>query len=208
MERGHGAGRRLRTDGRADGGPLDRRGAAPTDAGADAADAGGAEGGGDEVVVGRPDAGGGDQLEVQPRPMAVMRPDPGTVIGAPQPADDPPLLGEVRLFAGWFAPSGWMPCDGRLLAIADHEALYALIGIQFGGLGVTTFALPDLRGRVAIGASDQLRPGTRGGDDAVTTVEVAAGADATAAAAGSNRQPQLGLQYLIAVAGVVPAWPV
>lgn len=58
-----------------------------------------------------------------------------------------PFLGEVRVFAGSFAPSGWAFCDGSLVSIAENDALYALIGTTYGGDGVTTFGLPDLRGR-------------------------------------------------------------
>lgn len=57
-------------------------------------------------------------------------------------------LGEIKLFGGNFAPLGWAPCDGRLLSIAENDALYALIGTTYGGDGQTTFGLPDLRGRV------------------------------------------------------------
>jgi microcystin-dependent protein len=59
-------------------------------------------------------------------------------------------LGEVRPFAGNFAPVGWALCNGQLLSIADNTALYAVIGTIYGGDGVTTFALPDLQGRVAV----------------------------------------------------------
>ncbi|HEX5056965.1 MAG TPA: tail fiber protein [Gammaproteobacteria bacterium] len=62
-----------------------------------------------------------------------------------------PFLGEVRLFAGNFAPAGWNFCDGTLLPIADNEALYTLLGTTYGGDGMTNFALPDLRGRVPVG---------------------------------------------------------
>jgi microcystin-dependent protein len=58
-----------------------------------------------------------------------------------------PYLGEIRMFGGNFAPLGWAFCDGRLLPIADNDALYILIGTTYGGDGQETFALPDLRGR-------------------------------------------------------------
>jgi len=64
-----------------------------------------------------------------------------------------PYLGEIRMFAGTFAPVGWALCNGQLLAIAastDTEALFNLIGTTYGGDGQSTFALPDLRGRVPI----------------------------------------------------------
>lgn len=59
-------------------------------------------------------------------------------------------IGEVRIFAGNFAPRGWALCDGQLLAISQNTALFSLIGTMYGGDGRTTFALPDLRGRVVV----------------------------------------------------------
>ncbi|OGA81067.1 MAG: phage tail protein [Burkholderiales bacterium RIFCSPHIGHO2_01_FULL_63_240] len=61
-----------------------------------------------------------------------------------------PFVGEIRLFAGNFAPSGWALCDGSMLSIAENETLFNLIGTTYGGDGQSTFALPDLRGRVPI----------------------------------------------------------
>lgn len=61
-------------------------------------------------------------------------------------------LGEIRLFGGDFAPAGWMLCEGQLLAISENDSLFSLLGATFGGDGVETFALPDLRGRVPIHA--------------------------------------------------------
>jgi microcystin-dependent protein len=61
-----------------------------------------------------------------------------------------PFLGEIRIFAGNFAPQGWAFCAGQLMAISQNDALYALIGTTYGGDGVTTFGLPDLRGRAPI----------------------------------------------------------
>lgn len=61
-----------------------------------------------------------------------------------------PYIGEIRLFGCTFAPNGWADCDGQLLPIADNDALFALIGTTYGGDGQTTFALPDLRGRVPL----------------------------------------------------------
>ena len=66
-----------------------------------------------------------------------------------------PLIGEVQMFAGNYAPDGWAFCDGSILNIADNTALYSLLGDAFGGDGRTTFGLPDLRGRIAIGAGHQ-----------------------------------------------------
>ena len=61
-----------------------------------------------------------------------------------------PYVGEIRLFAGNFAPAGWMFCDGSILTIADNTTLFQLIGTTYGGDGQQTFALPDLRSRVPI----------------------------------------------------------
>lgn len=60
------------------------------------------------------------------------------------------FLGEVRMFAGNFAPRGWLLCHGQLLSIAENTALFSLLGTTYGGDGRTTFALPDLRGRAPI----------------------------------------------------------
>ena len=61
-----------------------------------------------------------------------------------------PYVGEIRLFAGSFAPLGWYFCDGKLLQISDYQILYTLLGTTYGGDGQTTFGLPDLRGRVPL----------------------------------------------------------
>ena len=61
-----------------------------------------------------------------------------------------PFIGQIILFAGNFAPRGWAFCDGQLLPISQNSALFAILGTTYGGDGITTFALPDLRGRVAI----------------------------------------------------------
>lgn len=58
--------------------------------------------------------------------------------------------GEIRLFAGDFAPRGWAFCDGRLISIDRNPVLFALLGTMYGGDGITSFALPDLRGRVPV----------------------------------------------------------
>ena len=64
--------------------------------------------------------------------------------------DDQPFFGEIRMWAGTFEPYGWRFCDGRLLDIATYDALFNLIGTTYGGDGLTTFALPDLRGRIPV----------------------------------------------------------
>ncbi|WP_395023830.1 phage tail protein [Comamonas odontotermitis] len=61
-----------------------------------------------------------------------------------------PFLGEIRMFGFQRVPNGWFACDGSLIPIAQYDALYALLGTTYGGDGVTTFAVPDLRGRLPI----------------------------------------------------------
>jgi len=82
------------------------------------------------------------------------------------------FLGEVRAFGFDFAPRGWARCDGQILPIAPNTALFSLLGTTYGGDGRTTFALPDLRGRVLVhaGAGPGLSPaivGQRGGAEQV-----------------------------------------
>ncbi|WP_299628628.1 tail fiber protein [uncultured Tateyamaria sp.] len=79
-----------------------------------------------------------------------------------------PFLGQVVIFGGNFAPRGWAFCDGQLLAIASNSALFSILGTIYGGDGRTTFALPDLRGRVPMGPRhgpglSDYRLGQRGG---------------------------------------------
>lgn len=61
-----------------------------------------------------------------------------------------PYVGEIRMFAGNFAPAGWLFCDGQLLPISENETLFQLIGTTYGGDGEETFALPNLQSRVPI----------------------------------------------------------
>lgn len=86
------------------------------------------------------------------------------------------FLGEIRIFAGTYAPEYWHICDGTYLAIQGNEALFSLLGTTYGGDGLTRFALPDLRGRIPIGqgAGPNLTPrllGSYGGTEAVTLTE-------------------------------------
>jgi microcystin-dependent protein len=79
-----------------------------------------------------------------------------------------PYVGEIRLWAGTFEPLNWMFCDGRLLAIADYDTLFNLIGTTYGGDGQATFALPDLRGRVPIHMSSTFQLAETGGQEEIT----------------------------------------
>ena len=79
-----------------------------------------------------------------------------------------PYVGEIRMFAGNFAPAGWMLCEGQLLPIAENETLFQLIGTTYGGDGESTFALPDLRGRIPVHQGDGFTIAQSGGDEQVT----------------------------------------
>ena len=79
-----------------------------------------------------------------------------------------PYVGEIRMFAGNFAPAGWMFCEGQLLPISENETLFQLIGTTYGGDGESTFALPDLRGRTPIHVGSGHTLGERGGEQAHT----------------------------------------
>jgi microcystin-dependent protein len=83
-----------------------------------------------------------------------------------------PFVGEIRLFAGNFAPAGWMFCEGQLLPISENDTLFNLIGTTYGGDGQATFALPDLRGRVPVhqgtGSGSTYTLGEAGGVEGVT----------------------------------------
>lgn len=76
-------------------------------------------------------------------------------------------IGEIILFAGNFAPGGYLPCDGRTLSISEYEPLFALIGTTYGGDGVDTFVVPDLRGRVPVGDQPSAPLGTVSGSEGV-----------------------------------------
>ena len=86
-----------------------------------------------------------------------------------------PFIGEIRMFAGSFAPAGWAFCDGQLLPISENDALFALIGTTYGGDGQETFALPELRGRSPIHQGNNHVLAESGGTETVTlTVNQAA----------------------------------
>ena len=88
-------------------------------------------------------------------------------------AQSEPFIGEIVMFAGNFAPRGWALCQGQSLQISDNQALFSILGTIYGGDGRTTFALPDLRGRVPLqqgngpGLSNRLL-GSRGGEETHT----------------------------------------
>jgi microcystin-dependent protein len=85
-----------------------------------------------------------------------------------------PFIGEIRMFGGSFAPSGWAFCNGALIPISENDALFNLIGTTYGGDGQETFALPNLQGRIPIhqgqgpGISQNYQIGEQGGVEQVT----------------------------------------
>lgn len=115
-----------------------------------------------------------------------------------------PFVGEIRLFAFNFEPAGWAACDGQLLPISENDTLFQLIGTTYGGDGQSTFALPDLRGRLPIHMGQGAGLGNRllaetGGVETVTLTSsqipshthtlIATAAAATAVTPGSNLLP-------------------
>lgn len=92
---------------------------------------------------------------------------------APEFVGPEPYIGEITLFAGNFAPRGWMFCDGQVLPISSNQALFSILGTTYGGDGRTTFSLPYLRGRTPINAGSgpglsSYRIGDKGGMEMVT----------------------------------------
>lgn len=108
-----------------------------------------------------------------------------------------PFLGEIRIFPYNFAPRGWAFCQGQILSIAQNTALFSLLGTTYGGNGQTTFALPDLRGRMPLGSGQGpgLSPYDLGQVSGTETVTLTTGqmpshnhlASSTQAGAGSTR---------------------
>ena len=105
-----------------------------------------------------------------------------------------PYVGEIRMFAGNFAPAGWMFCEGQLLPISENETLFQLIGTTYGGDGESTFALPDLRGRIPIHQGNGFTLAETGGAEEITlTVQQIAShnhAFLTSANTGTGSNPQ------------------
>jgi len=102
-----------------------------------------------------------------------------------------PFVGEIRAFAGNFAPAQWHLCDGSLLPISNYEVLYTLLGTTYGGNGTTTFGLPDLRGKALLsqgtgpGLSNRVL-GQTGGTESVTLTIAQTPAHTHAASASTN----------------------
>jgi microcystin-dependent protein len=95
-------------------------------------------------------------------------------------------VGEIRMFAGNFAPAGWMFCEGQLLPISDNETLFNLIGTTYGGDGESTFALPDLRGRIPVHQGNGVALAETGGAEDITLTVSQIGAHAHSLLATSD----------------------
>lgn len=106
-----------------------------------------------------------------------------------------PYVGEIRMFAGNFAPAGWQFCDGTLLPISEFETLFNLIGTTYGGDGQSTFAVPDLRGRIPLHFGGGFTLAETGGVEQVTLTvqQIPSHTHAlTANTATGNQQPPTG----------------
>jgi microcystin-dependent protein len=79
-----------------------------------------------------------------------------------------PYIGEIRMFAGSFAPAGWAFCSGQLLPISENETLFQLIGTTYGGDGQSTFALPNLQSRIPLHFSSEIQLAEQAGVESVT----------------------------------------
>jgi len=122
------------------------------------------------------------------------------------------FLGEIRLFAGNFPPQGWAFCNGALLAIAQNDALFALLGTTYGGDGQSTFALPDLRGRVPLHqgtlAGNNYVIGQQAGVESVTLTTGQIPAHSHTASASTALPPATGAGISLTGPGAyVPAAP-
>jgi microcystin-dependent protein len=108
-----------------------------------------------------------------------------------------PYVGEIRMFAGNFAPAGWAFCNGALLPISENEILFNLIGTTYGGDGVNTFALPNLQSRIPIHVGPGYALGQSGGAETVTltTGQIPAHSHVPLAnsAAGGQQSPANGI---------------
>jgi len=120
-------------------------------------------------------------------------------------------IGAVSLFAGNFTPPDCLPCDGRLVNISDYEALFTILGTTYGGDGITTFALPDLRGRSIVGAGTRPGGGTYYiGEEFGTETDTITNLNMPTQMGGggqalNNDSPSLVMNYLIALTGVFPS---
>jgi microcystin-dependent protein len=130
----------------------------------------------------------------------------GIALSGSASAQSEPFLGEIRCFGFNFAPRGWLPAEGQIMAIAPNTALFSLLGTTYGGDGQTTFALPDLRGRSIVGVDQgpgltPIEIGEFGGAEATTlsTAQLPAHTHVVTPQGGA------GDATLVSPAGAVPA---
>ena len=141
----------------------------------------------------------------------------------PEPQVMEGYIGEIRMFGGNFAPRGWALCEGQLLAISSNSALFSILGTTYGGDGRTSFGLPDLRGRVAVGAGSgpglsNRNLGAKFGSENISlplkgvskklSMEVGRSTSTYNVLQGSpveNVPPALGMNYIICLTGIYPS---
>jgi microcystin-dependent protein len=111
-----------------------------------------------------------------------------------------PYVGEIRMFAGNFAPAGWMFCEGQLLPISEYETLFQLIGTTYGGDGESTFALPDLRGRLPVHQGNGFILAETGGTEEITLTVSQIPAHSHPFLASSNNAMSTSPQYAVLAA--------
>jgi len=116
-----------------------------------------------------------------------------------------PYIGEIRIFAGNFAPLAWSFCEGQLIPISENEALFQLIGTTYGGDGESTFALPDLRGRIPIHQGNGFVLAEAGGAESITltTQQIPAHTHALVATTATGNNPNPGGNLLATNPGTV-----
>lgn len=121
--------------------------------------------------------------------------------GGPVPRGDDAIIGEIRMFAGNYAPEGWALCNGQWLPIAGFQALFSVISTTYGGDGKDFFALPDMRGRVPVhqGQGIGLGPRQPGQKSGAEAVQVCADAEVSARAPA-----ELCVSFIIALNGMFP----
>jgi microcystin-dependent protein len=136
-----------------------------------------------------------------------------TLAATPALAEDC-LIGEMKLFAGIFAPRGYALAQGQELQIGQYPAQFAIFGTTYGGNGTSTFKLPDMRGRVPIGAGmgpglNNVNLGQKSGDEWTVPRQAQAqaggGANVAAPVQITNMQPSTGLNYIVCLDGIFPS---
>jgi microcystin-dependent protein len=120
-----------------------------------------------------------------------------------------PYVGEIRMFAGNFAPAGWMFCEGQLLPISENETLFQLVGTTYGGDGESTFALPDLRGRIPLHQGNGFILAETGGAEEITLTvqQIPAHSHALLGSTANGSQPGPGNNLLASSTVITPYAP-